>query len=121
MYKILKDGNVIESEIPGRYAGCKKTGIFGNITPKYVCSYGLQMLKESRVFFSTLEDAVIQGYRPCRACKPINKLEFMSIKRLTPFSTLDDFSRAKPIRVSDKTFKFDGNSVNDTKHVVIIK
>ena len=79
-YKILKDGKIILSEIPGQYAGwnggSKSRRIFGKLD----CKSGMRMRKENRVFFHTLEDAVIQGYRPCKNCCPINEDDFEGIK-----------------------------------------
>jgi hypothetical protein len=66
-YKILKDGKIIESSVPGKYAGYKKDKIFGRL----VCKSGMRMKKENRVFFLTWEDAINEGYRPCKNCKPV--------------------------------------------------
>ena len=65
-YKILKDGEIIESKIPGRYAGWRPGKIFGRLD----CKSGKRMKKENRVFFYTWDDAVAEGYRPCKKCKP---------------------------------------------------
>jgi hypothetical protein len=106
LYKVLKDGIIVESTVPGKYAGCKRTGIFGNLTPKYVCSWGLQMRKESRVFFLSLEDAIANGYRPCKGCKPVNRTAFETIKHLVPFETMEDFYNVTPIRKSEGLFVY---------------
>ena len=65
-YKVLKDGKIIESGFPGRYAGYSVGRIFGRLD----CQSGMRMKKENRVFFLTWEDAILQGYRPCQNCKP---------------------------------------------------
>lgn len=87
LYKILKEGKTILSEIPGTYAGWRPGKIFGRLD----CKSGMRMKKESRVFFHTLEDAVIQGYRPCKNCKPLSESDFTQIKHLVPYNTLNEF------------------------------
>lgn len=96
MYKILKDGKIIQSDIPGEYAGYRPYKIFGTLS----CKSGMRMKKENRVFFHTLEDAVKQGYRPCKNCKPIDEEDFQTIKHLIPEKTLYDFYNR-----SNKTIK----------------
>ena len=67
IYRVLKDGKIIESKIPGKYAGHRPEKIFGRLD----CPSGLRkMRKENRVFFLTWEDAIAAGYRPCKICKP---------------------------------------------------
>lgn len=87
LYKILKNGEIIESSIPGEYAGYKKGKIFGRLD----CKSGMRMKKENRVFFHSLEDAVMEGYRPCMKCKPIDEEDFERIKHLIPEKTLEEF------------------------------
>ena len=65
-YKILKGGKIIEGRVPGRYAGWRPGKIFGRLD----CKSGLRMKKENRVFFLTWDDAIVEGYRPCKKCKP---------------------------------------------------
>lgn len=67
-YRVLKDGRIIESDVPGRYAGWKPGKIFGRLD----CPSGKRrkMKKSHRVFFLTWEDAIAAGYRPCRVCNP---------------------------------------------------
>jgi len=65
-YKVLKDGKIIESEVPGRYGGHRPGKIFGRLD----CKSGMRMNRENRVFFLTWKDAVAQGFRPCKNCKP---------------------------------------------------
>lgn len=80
LYKILKNGEFIYSPVPGEYAGYKKGKIFGRLN----CKSGMRMKKESRVFFHTLEDAVNEGYRPCKNCRPIGEEDFGRINHLVP-------------------------------------
>lgn len=87
LYKTLENGQTVLSDIPGKYAGHKGYKIFGRLD----CKSGMRMKKENRVFFHTLEDAVLHGYRPCRNCRPINEEEFQRIKDLVPYKTLKDF------------------------------
>lgn len=86
-YHLLKDGKIIESSIPGVYAGWKPGKIFGRLD----CKSGMRMKKENRVFFHTLEDAVVQGYRPCKNCRPIDDSDFKKIKTFVSYSTLEEF------------------------------
>jgi len=65
-YKLLKDGKTVISRIPGKYAGYKRGKIFGRLD----CKSGMRMRKENRVFFLTWDDAIGEGYRPCKNCKP---------------------------------------------------
>jgi methylphosphotriester-DNA--protein-cysteine methyltransferase len=87
LYTILKDGGFIRSRIPGQYAGWKQGKIFGRLD----CKSGRRMKKENRVFFHSLEDAVKEGYRPCKNCKPIDEQDFETIKHLVPYNTLEEF------------------------------
>ena len=87
LYTILKNGEKIKSIIPGKYAGWAPGKIFGRLD----CKSGIRMKKENRVFFHKLEDAVKQGYRPCRNCVPIDEKDFEKIKYLVPEKTLNDF------------------------------
>lgn len=87
-YTILKDGELIKSEIPGEYAGNKIYRIFGRLD----CGTGKKLMaKENRIFFYSLEDAVKEGYRPCKNCKPMNEEDFERIKHLIPYGTLEEF------------------------------
>ena len=65
-WKIIKNGKIVESEIPGRYAGYRVDKIFGRLD----CKSGMRMKKENRVFFLSWEDATAEGYRPCKNCNP---------------------------------------------------
>lgn len=88
LYKILKNGKIILSATPGKYAGWRPGKIFGTL----VCKSGKRMKKENRVFFHSLEDAINQGYRPCKKCKPLSENDFSKIKHLIPqHATLGGF------------------------------
>ena len=87
-YKILKNWKIIQSTVPGKFAGYAPARIFGRLD----CSAGMRMKKENRVFFHTLEDAVRQGYRPCRSCKPMNESDFRRVRHLIPeYASLQEF------------------------------
>ena len=87
-YRILKDGEIITSEVPGTYAGNITHLIFGRLD----CKSGKRMFKENRVFFHSLEDAIREGYRPCKNCRPLTQKEFEGIKHLLPKGvTLEEF------------------------------
>ncbi len=79
-YTLLKKGGFIKSNIPGKYAGWVPGRIFGRLN----CKSGMKMKKENRVFFHTLEDAILEGYRPCKKCKPIDENDFSRIQHLVP-------------------------------------
>lgn len=79
-YTLLKDGKPVKSTIAGEYAGWGPGKIFGRLD----CKSGMRMKKENRVFFQTLEDAVSEGYRPCKKCKPIDQDDFARINHLVP-------------------------------------
>ena len=66
MYKVLKDGEIVANKLPGKYAGWRPGKIFGRLD----CKSGMRMKKENRVFFLTWQDAIDEGYRPCKKCKP---------------------------------------------------
>lgn len=87
IYRVLKDGNLVETPVPGKYAGHRGYKIFGTLT----CEAGKRMKRENRVFFLTLEDAVLQGYRPCKLCKPLCQADFEKIRGLVPYRTLEEF------------------------------
>jgi len=87
IYKILENGQIVLSDVPGKYAGHKKYKIFGRLD----CKSGMKMKKENRVFFHTLEDAVLHGYRPCRNCNPMDEEEFKRIRESVPYKTLNEF------------------------------
>lgn len=88
LYNILKNGEFIKSVNPGEYAGWAHGKIFGRLD----CKSGMMMLKSNRVFFHTLEDAVLEGYRPCKKCKPIDEADFNRIRYLVPmYHNLDEF------------------------------
>jgi len=80
LYTILKAGEFVRSPIPGKYAGWGPGKIFGRLD----CKSGMRIKKENRVFFHTLEDAVNEGYRPCKKCRPIDEKDFSTIRHLVP-------------------------------------
>ncbi|MFT4755076.1 MAG: methylphosphotriester-DNA--protein-cysteine methyltransferase [Salibacteraceae bacterium] len=47
-----------------QYGGNKKLKIYGKLD----CSSGKRMKKMNRVFFSTIDDAIQNGFRPCGHC-----------------------------------------------------
>ena len=68
-YKVIKGGEVIEIQNPGRYAGWRLGKIFGRLD----CKSGMRMKKENRVLFASWQDAIDAGYRPCKKCNPTPK------------------------------------------------
>jgi hypothetical protein len=91
-YTILKEGEFIQSSTAGKYAGWnggrKDRLIFGRLD----CKSGMRMKKENRVFFHTLEEAVSEGYRPCKKCKPIDENDFEEIKHIVPmYNNVQEF------------------------------
>ena len=56
--KAMVHGGVI------RYAGNRWLKIYGNLD----CASGKRMKRANRVFFSSEEEALRCGYRPCRKC-----------------------------------------------------
>jgi methylphosphotriester-DNA--protein-cysteine methyltransferase len=88
-FKILKNGTTIHTETPGMFAGWRPGKIFGRLD----CSSGKRNMKpENRVFFLSIEDAVREGYRPCKNCKPLDQQDFESVKHLIPgCESLDEF------------------------------
>lgn len=70
-YRVMNArGEIVESAVPGRYAawngGRPDRKIFGRLD----CASGKGMKKENRVFFLTWDDAIANGYRPCKVCRP---------------------------------------------------
>jgi methylphosphotriester-DNA--protein-cysteine methyltransferase len=49
-----------------KLAGYKKARIYGTLH----CRSGKRMKAENRVFFSSEEEAIDSGYRPCAHCLP---------------------------------------------------
>ena len=66
IFRLIKDGETVESKVPGNYAGWRHGKIFGRLD----CKSGMRMKKGNRVFFLNWDDAVAAGYRPCKNCKP---------------------------------------------------
>ena len=57
LHKLIRSGVV-------RFAGNKRLRIYGRLN----CQSGKRMKIINRVFFSSAEDALAAGYRPCRKC-----------------------------------------------------
>lgn len=87
LYRLRKDGREVLSPVPGQYAGWGPGKIFGRLD----CNSGKRMAKKNRVFFASLEDAVREGFRPCRNCRPIGAMEFSEIAYLVPEETVEAF------------------------------
>jgi methylphosphotriester-DNA--protein-cysteine methyltransferase len=88
LYTIRKEGDLLTSPAAGEYAGWGPGKIFGRLD----CRSGMRMKKENRVFFCSLEDAVLEGYRPCKKCRPIDENDFAKIQHLVPmYHSLDEF------------------------------
>jgi methylphosphotriester-DNA--protein-cysteine methyltransferase len=54
-----------------QFGGNARLKIYGTLS----CSSGKRMKIENRVFFKSEEEAVSYGFRPCKKCMKINKLE----------------------------------------------
>lgn len=65
-YRVWSAGEVVDSVVPGRYAGVTTTGVFGRLE----CPSGRRARPEHRLFFLTYDDALAAGLRPCRRCRP---------------------------------------------------
>ncbi len=76
LYKILTPQGFIHSTEPGLYAGYKPRRYFGLLE----CKTGMLMHKENRVFFHSLEDAILCDYRPCQKCKPMRWDDFEDLR-----------------------------------------
>jgi len=68
-YKIWKRGKIVESRYPGLYVGVKTTKIFGRLTHKSGAK------KENFIYFHFWKDALRAGYRTCKGCKPVRRIE----------------------------------------------
>lgn len=66
LYKVWKNGRVINTPCPGRYAGITTMKFFGRLN----CKSGTRAKKKNRIFFYFWEDAIEAGFRPCKNCKP---------------------------------------------------
>ena len=76
-YRVLKNGELIKSLVPGRYAGNVTHRIFGRLT----CASGLRLMHAAnRVFFLTWDDAIAAGYRPCEKCRPSPRDRYARLK-----------------------------------------
>lgn len=69
LYKIWKRGKIVESPYPGLYVGVRTTKVFGRLSHKSGAK------RESLVFFQIWDDALEAGYRACKGCKPVRRME----------------------------------------------
>lgn len=76
-----------QTDTPGQFAGHRSLKIFGRLD----CWSGKKMFHENRVFFATLRDAVLLGYRPCRNCRPLEEQDFEQIRALVTEESLNEF------------------------------
>jgi methylphosphotriester-DNA--protein-cysteine methyltransferase len=88
LYRILEDGEIIESKVKGKYAGNKNLKVFGTLGCK---SGKIKLKKENRVFFHIMKNAILEGYRPCKVCRPMDEKDFDKYKEIIPYKTLDEF------------------------------
>ncbi len=66
LYTVMIRGVAVLTTEPGRLAGNRPRKIFGRLD----CTSGMRTKKKNRVFFRSYEEAIEQGYRPCKNCKP---------------------------------------------------
>lgn len=123
IYRVLKDGKITESEVPGKYAGNGPGKIFGCLD----CKSGMRMKKKNRVFFLTWDDAVSAGYRPCKNCKPTqgehdkaSKKENISMKKVTKkdFSKIPDFILEKVKEFKKKKLDLSNSDWNKILEII---
>lgn len=65
------DGKEIRRKIRNReilLAGNRKLKIYGMLS----CPSGKRMKRENRIFFNTEEEAILNGFRPCGHCMPLD-------------------------------------------------
>lgn len=83
VYTVLSGGQFITTERPGAYAASRNTRVFGRLT----CPSGKQKMKPAnRVFLADWWDAVEQGFRPCKVCRPDRPLTGESLPMGHPAS-----------------------------------
>jgi methylphosphotriester-DNA--protein-cysteine methyltransferase len=63
---------ILSSEV--KFGGNAKLKIYGTLD----CASGKRMKRQNRVFFSTEQDALTAGYRPCGYCLREKYLKWMS-------------------------------------------
>ena len=71
LYKLINDGTLYLSLVPGTLGGNKRLKIYGKLD----CRSALSWIKrgyyvQDRVFFLNEEVAIKAGYRPCGVCMP---------------------------------------------------
>lgn len=68
---LAADGRMVDSHVPATVAGHSRLRIFGRLdcsSARYHLSKG--RYRKYRVFFQSLECAIVLGYRPCGRCLP---------------------------------------------------
>ncbi len=86
-YTVYREGKQIETDEPGNWAGYGPGEIFGTLD----CGSGKNMNKENRVFFAKLVDAAIQGFRPCKNCRPVDYEDFQKVYDHIPEDSYEDW------------------------------
>jgi methylphosphotriester-DNA--protein-cysteine methyltransferase len=86
-YKILKNNKILLSAIEGAYSNHRGYKIFG--VP--YCSSAKALKKDERIYFENLEDAISQGYSPCKNCRPLNEKDFKRLAHMIKYFTLEEF------------------------------
>lgn len=65
------DGQPFQSSKPGALGGYRRTRIYGRLDcPSARAALARGGYKDHRVFFASVVDAVMAGYRPCARCLP---------------------------------------------------
>lgn len=69
--KMIKHLNIIDSDLRSKikqkeicFGGNEKLKIYGTLQ----CKSGKRLKRENRIFFSSENEAIKNGYRPCRHC-----------------------------------------------------
>ncbi|MBR9866959.1 MAG: metal-binding protein [Oceanospirillales bacterium] len=79
IYKLLSaDGTTITSETPGTLGGNSKAGIYGRLDCPAANSALPKGYAQHRVFFTSEQDAIQAGYRPCGRCMILEYKEWKS-------------------------------------------
>ncbi len=86
-YKVVVNGEEQLTETPGEYAGWRAGKIFGRLE----CKSGMRMKRESRIFFQSMGEAILRGYRPCKNCRPMDQDKFEEYSDIIPEQSLEDF------------------------------
>lgn len=86
-YQVVVNGREQNTDTPGEYAGWRAGKIFGTLD----CKSGMRMKRESRIFFATMGEAILRGYRPCKNCQPMNRSDFDTYSDIIEQHSLADF------------------------------